>query len=124
MSLDCQDVMGSHFVNVGAGLYKQRIAADGTFIGKSEPMEEETEDHGNAGGHNHNNPEIDRERVLKALNDREGCHLTGVLTINKVPGNFHISSHAYSHYIGSLLRESGLNTIDLSHKINHLSFGK
>lgn len=42
--------------------------------------------------------------------------------INRVPGNFHISSHAYREIIYEL-QNQGL-TLDYSYKLNHLSFGK
>jgi len=58
-----------------------------------------------------------------AFTNNEGCHLSGFILINKVPGNFHISSHAYANIIGPVLREVGQTTLDLSHKINHISFG-
>lgn len=43
--------------------------------------------------------------------------------MNKVPGNFHISSHSYHNYLSILLKDNNLKTLDLSHIINHLSFG-
>ena len=33
------------------------------------------------------------------MEDKEGCNIEGVLIINKVPGNFHISSHAFGEPI-------------------------
>ena len=52
--------------------------------------------------------------------------------MNKVPGiifpttigNFHISSHAYGHILNSIFTTVGISTIDLSHQINHISFGE
>lgn len=43
--------------------------------------------------------------------------------MNKVPGNFHISSHAYGNILNVVFQRAGINTIDLSHSIKHLSFG-
>jgi hypothetical protein len=40
-----------------------------------------------------------------------------------VPGNFHVSTHAYGFIIQRLASE-GLLSFDVSHKINHLSFGE
>jgi len=40
-----------------------------------------------------------------------------------VPGNFHISSHAYQNIIPAFMNQNKLTTIDLSHQINHISFG-
>jgi len=47
----------------------------------------------------------------------------GSIEVNKVPGNFHISSHAYNNILSDVFKTAGINTIDLSHKINHISFG-
>jgi hypothetical protein len=32
----------------------------------------------------------------------EGCLLEGTIIINKVPGNFHISTHAFGGIVGRL----------------------
>lgn len=45
------------------------------------------------------------------------------MLVNKVPGNFHISSHAFGSYLPRIFAEARINTLDLSHNINHLSFG-
>ena len=45
-----------------------------------------------------------------------------IFFVNKVPGNFHISSHAFAPTIQKLAIENKLD-IDLNHKINYLSFG-
>jgi len=47
----------------------------------------------------------------------------GNLFVNKVPGNFHISTHSY-HSIITQAIGGDTKRIDLSHKINHLSFGE
>ena len=56
------------------------------------------------------------------LKDKEGCQIEGEVKLHKVPGNFHISSHDVPNVVTTLIREA--NKIDLTHKINHLSFGK
>lgn len=30
----------------------------------------------------------------QAMEDKEGCNIEGIVIVNKVPGNFHISGHA------------------------------
>jgi len=42
--------------------------------------------------------------------------------VHKVPGNFHISSHAFHGNIYTVLGND-MSKLDLSHTINHLSFG-
>ena len=63
------------------------------------------------------------ERAKKAFQDKEGCEIKGFILVNKVPGNFHISAHAFGNVLGRIFQESGLQTIDLSHNIKHISFG-
>lgn len=41
--------------------------------------------------------------------------------VNKVSGNFHVSSHSFSYTANQLIMKGQL--IDFSHKISHLSFG-
>ena len=48
--------------------------------------------------------------------------MEGTVLLHKVPGNFHISSHDIPNVVVNLVREA--YKIDLSHKINHLSFGE
>lgn len=109
-SLDAQDIMGTHNMNVGGKLYKVRIAQDGKVL---------EEIHYDDGDKN-----LDLERTRKAFADKEGCQLVGSFEINKVPGNFHISMHAYGDYLQHVMMQSNLQTLDLSHEINHLSFGE
>lgn len=41
----------------------------------------------------------------------------------KVPGNFHISAHAFGSVLGNLFATLNMRNLDLSHKVNHISFG-
>ena len=56
------------------------------------------------------------------LENKEGCQLYGYVLINRVPGNFHISTHAYNDIMVSLAHHG--YTFDYSYYINHISFGK
>lgn len=55
------------------------------------------------------------------MNDQEGCLVEGTVVINKVPGNFHLSTHAYGDVVQQLYMSG--KRLDFTHKINHLSFG-
>ena len=44
-------------------------------------------------------------RVKSELDQEQGCQLKGYFQINRVPGNFHISSHAYTDVIMSLMMQ-------------------
>mmetsp|Transcript_44964 Transcript_44964/g.51983 ORF Transcript_44964/g.51983 Transcript_44964/m.51983 type:complete len:330 (-) Transcript_44964:154-1143(-) len=113
VSLDQQDVMGTHTVNLAGDLHKVRTDERGNEI----EVEKHSQDHDYGSN-------IDFERTRKAFQAKEGCILRGYILVNKVPGNFHISSHAYGHLLQEVFRQNGISTIDVSHRINHLSFGE
>jgi len=48
--------------------------------------------------------------------------LYGYIEINRVPGNFHISTHAYNDIVMGLSFEGF--KFDYTYLINHISFGK
>lgn len=37
--------------------------------------------------------------TVKALEANEGCLIAGTVIINKVPGNFHVSTHAFGDVV-------------------------
>ncbi len=118
ISLDVQDVMGTHSLNVHGKLVKNRVDEKGNLIAiYNEPKEE---------GHSHEVhaevPQPDYAQLKKDIKNKEGCQLVGNISVLRVPGNFHISSHAYGRTIGRLISE-GVFQYDISHKINHISFG-
>jgi hypothetical protein len=39
------------------------------------------------------------EQTIKALDHSEGCQIEGTIIINKVPGNFHLSTHAFGDIV-------------------------
>ena len=77
-------------------------------------------------GHTHNphesTPQPEYEDIKREVQNKEGCQLVGNIGVLRVPGNFHISSHAYGRTIARLINE-GFYNYDISHKINHISFG-
>jgi len=48
--------------------------------------------------------------------DHPGCLVTGFLLVNRVPGNFHVTSHSTHHSVNS-------EQTNLSHVVHSLSFG-
>uniref|UniRef100_A0AAY5ELB8 Endoplasmic reticulum-Golgi intermediate compartment protein n=1 Tax=Electrophorus electricus TaxID=8005 RepID=A0AAY5ELB8_ELEEL len=57
----------------------------------------------------------------------EGCQVYGFLEVNKVAGNFHFApgkSFQQSHVHVHDLQSFGLDNINMTHLIKHLSFGK
>lgn len=126
LSLDVQDVMGSHSVNVHGSLMKYRLDKNKKVLGEEVyHVKEKKKDPNNPNNEDDDDEELmpDYELVKKQITDQEGCRIKGYFLVNKVPGNFHISSHAYSPIIHKLFADGFFN-YDLSHKINHISFGE
>jgi len=121
LSLDIQDVMGSHSVNVHGTLHKDFLDLNGNTLSSTvhptKPHDAVHHEH-----HDGDEEQPEYEEVKKAIQDKEGCRLYGTFYVNKVPGNFHISSHAFGTTIQRLFSE-GLMQWDVTHKINHISFG-
>ena len=49
------------------------------------------------------------------MSEGEGCRIYGNLKVNRVPGNFHISSHAFGGFLGMILGEEF--KMNLDHKV-------
>ena len=109
MSLDAQDIMGSHVMNVEGSMKKIRLDADGA------PLSEEDLLKGSG--------QVDASSARAQFEHKEGCRLQGHIKVNKVPGNFHISSHAYHDKIYSIVGHE-IGKLDFSHEVVHLSFGE
>jgi len=58
----------------------------------------------------------DYEDHMPSMIKNEACQVIGWLEVARVPGNFHIEAHSDSHDMSPALA-------NLSHKVNHLSFG-
>ena len=95
--------MGSHIMDVGGDLKKMRITSGGQEIGEWIP---------------HTNPQV-IEQTKQAFADGEGCNIKGFITVNRVPGNFHISFHNYRQ----VLAHVGM-VPNLTHSIHELAWGR
>lgn len=124
LSIDVQDVMGSHTVNVHGTLTKNKLSKDGKIVGQEIYSKAKLDAIGNDGhGHDHSEDEIpDINKVKKEIENQEGCQVFGHLYVNKVPGNVHISAHAYGRIVQELA-SIGYLKFDVSHTVNSLSFG-
>lgn len=100
-------MMGT-YLSIQGTLSKTKLTKTGTDISKYVENKE-------------NEPTL--EEVKLALQMSEGCRLSGSILVLRVPGNFHISSHSHSRIISKLV-EDGTYNFDLSHTINHISFGE
>jgi hypothetical protein len=109
ISLDAQDIMGSHVMNVEGSMKKIRLDKSGG------PLSEEDLLKGSG--------QVDAQLARGQFENKEGCRLQGNIKVNKVPGNFHVSSHAFHDKIYSVIGHD-IGKLDFSHEIVHLSFGE
>eukprot|EP00747_Dinoflagellata_sp_TGD_P163851 gnl/TRDRNA2_/TRDRNA2_183008_c0_seq1.p1 gnl/TRDRNA2_/TRDRNA2_183008_c0~~gnl/TRDRNA2_/TRDRNA2_183008_c0_seq1.p1 ORF type:complete len:371 (+),score=84.83 gnl/TRDRNA2_/TRDRNA2_183008_c0_seq1:112-1224(+) len=122
LSLDAQDVMGSHEVDAHGNLYKERLTSKGDVIATEEIKSSHYGATSQLTRHftfNYDNQDV--ERIRKMINSGEGCRVVGNVKVNKVPGNVHLSTYSHSYLFGSLYQET--KNINISHTINHISFG-
>lgn len=148
LSLDAIDMSGKHEVDLDTNIWKIRINKNGYIVGsefvsdleegehKSEEekmlaqvkLHDDLEHHGDDDhGHNHGpRPTGDPEKVIKeiktALEQHEGCRVFGVLDVERVAGNFHVSMHGLSIFVAQQIYES-VTDVNVSHIIHDLSFG-
>lgn len=111
ISLDLQDVMMSHSPNIGS-IQKYRLDSTGNYL-DSDDFELLREP----------NQAKQLEMAELAFKNGYGCRLRGSFTVKEVPGNFHISSHAYQNLYVRLAMAGTIKTLDVSHKIHTLRFG-
>lgn len=110
ISLDVQDVMGTHIVDMSGSLFKKKLSKNGEVLSQTSMLDQIA-------------TRMDLlNKVKEELEQEQGCQLKGYFEINRVPGNFHISSHAFGDVMMSLQMQ-GFN-FDFSYRINHLSFGR
>lgn len=100
-SVDAQDVMGSHVVNVGGKLYKTRLDSNGRIkLGVNGlPLPDQSPP---------------KEQI------GEGCNVHGTIVVKRVPGNFHVSAHAHAELLSMFFENRQLN---VSHIVHEVSFG-
>jgi len=68
---------------------------------------------------NAGSPEKERTRPSAGASRPEhpGCQVSGHLMVNRVPGNFHIEAKSVNHNLNAAMT-------NLTHRVNHLSFGE
>lgn len=122
LSFDAQDVMGSHEVDAHGNLYKERLTSKGDVIAKEEIQNSHYGASSSLTRHfsfSYDNQDVDR--IRKMIHSGEGCRVAGFVKVNKVPGNVHLSTYSHSYLFGSLYQET--RNMNISHRVNHLSFG-
>merc|ERR1712066_565207 len=109
-------------VDAHGNLFKERLTSKGDSIGKEEIQGSH---YGSSSGltrhltFSYDNQDVDR--IRKMIHSGEGCRVAGFVKVNKVPGNVHLSTYSHSYLFGSLYQET--RNMNISHRINHISFG-
>lgn len=109
LSVDQEDQVGNHRMDISDTLEKWRTSPN------KAPLKHINSARGIA----------DPDKLVKEINDGEGCHIKGFVPISKVPGDIHISHHNYAdmfYYLKSE-RQDLFAKISLSHKVDHIYFG-
>lgn len=139
LSVDAIDMSGKHEVDLDTNIWKLGLNRDGHIIGTeylSDLVEKEhiNHKHGDEKDHHkdtdqkihaHGFDEAAEEMVKKvkhAMANGEGCRIYGVLDVQRVAGNFHISIHGLNIFVAQMIFEGGSH-VNVSHTIHDLSFG-
>ncbi|KDP30124.1 hypothetical protein JCGZ_18119 [Jatropha curcas] len=139
LSVDAIDMSGKHEVDLDTNIWKLRLNSYGHIIGTeyiSDLVEKEHTAHKHDDDKNHHEESetkldaqgFDQEaekminKVRQALANGEGCRVYGVLDVQRVAGNFHISVHGLNIFVAQMIFD-GPTHVNVSHIIHDLSFG-
>ncbi|KAG8369170.1 hypothetical protein BUALT_Bualt15G0123400 [Buddleja alternifolia] len=139
LSVDAIDMSGKHEVDLDTNIWKLRLNNAGHVIGTeylSDLVEkghtahghDDHKDHQEESDHKIKLHSLDEEaenmikKVKHALANGEGCRVYGVLDVQRVAGNFHMSVHGLNIFVAQMIFE-GSSHVNVSHIIHDLSFG-
>ncbi|XP_020213302.1 LOW QUALITY PROTEIN: endoplasmic reticulum-Golgi intermediate compartment protein 3 [Cajanus cajan] len=138
LSVDAIDMSGKHEVDLDTNIWKLRLNSYGNIVGTeyiSDLVEKEHTHHKHDDNKDHEHSEqkihlqnLDEsteniiKKVKEALQNGEGCRVYGVLDVQRVAGNFHISVHGLNIYVAQMIFD-GAKNVNVSHVIHDLSFG-
>ncbi|CAN0927703.1 Endoplasmic reticulum-Golgi intermediate compartment protein 3 [Linum grandiflorum] len=137
LSVDAIDMSGKHEVDLDTNIWKLRLNSHGQIIGTeylSDLVEKEhSHDHDDKDHHDDTERKLhshgfdeEAENMIKkvklALTNGEGCRVYGVLDVQRVAGNFHISVHGLNILVAQMIFE-GAKHVNVSHIVHDLSFG-
>lgn len=135
LSVDAIDMSGKHEVDLDTNIWKLRLSRDGHIIGTEylSDLVEKEHQHKHDDGKDHNEDSVhlhgfdqDAENMIKkvkqALANGEGCRVYGVLDVQRVAGNFHVSVHGLNIFVAQMIFEGPIH-VNVSHIIHDLSFG-
>ncbi|XP_004502082.1 uncharacterized protein [Cicer arietinum] len=141
LSVDAIDMSGKHEVDLDTNIWKLRLNSYGQIIGTEYISDLVEKEHV---AHKHDDDDKDHhdehseqkihlqtfdestentiKKVKEALKHGEGCRVYGVLDVQRVAGNFHISVHGLNIYVAQMIFD-GAKNVNVSHVIHDLSFG-
>ncbi|KAI4305527.1 hypothetical protein L6164_028891 [Bauhinia variegata] len=139
LSVDAIDMSGKHEVDLDTNIWKLRLNSHGDIIGTeylSDLVEKEHEHHNHDHGKDHHEDSENKihlqgfdestentiKKVKEAITRGEGCRVYGVLDVQRVAGNFHISVHGLNIHVAQTIFDGSKN-VNVSHVIHDLSFG-
>ncbi|KAK6130541.1 hypothetical protein DH2020_035722 [Rehmannia glutinosa] len=143
LSVDAIDMSGKHEVDLDTNIWKLRLNKDGHIIGteylsdlvekehaahEHGSLKDDHKDHHEESDHKIKLHSLDEEaenmikKVKHALANGEGCRVYGVLDVQRVAGNFHISVHGLNIFVAQMIF-GGSSHVNVSHIIHDLSFG-
>lgn len=92
ISLDLQDIMGSHSVNIHGSLMKYKLDKNRRIIGESVYKTKSPHKDTNTNELDDEEELPDYEEVKKQFQNQEGCQLKGYFLVNKVITFFNINN--------------------------------
>ncbi|XP_074557529.1 uncharacterized protein LOC141813460 [Curcuma longa] len=138
LSVDAIDMSGKHEVDLDTNIWKLRLTREGQIMGAeylsdlvekehSGHKHDESDHHDESSQHKHehtlgSDAEKMIEKVKQAISNGEGCRVYGVLDVQRVAGNFHISVHGLNIFVAQQIF-GGAKKVNVSHVIHDLSFG-
>lgn len=139
LSVDAIDMSGKHEVDLDTNIWKLRLNSFGQIIGteylsdlvekgNTDHKHDENKDHHDDADQNFHAFGFDKaaetmvKKVKHALANGEGCRVYGVLDVQRVAGNFHLSVHGLNIFVAQMIFE-GASHVNVSHIIHDLSFG-
>ncbi|KAJ6408480.1 hypothetical protein OIU84_011740 [Salix udensis] len=139
LSVDAIDMSGKHEVDLDTNIWKLRLNSYGHITGTeylSDLVEKEHEAHNHDHDKDHHDDSHAKQhthgfddaaetmvkKVKQALANGEGCRVYGVLDVQRVAGNFHISVHGLNIFVAQMIFD-GAKHVNVSHIIHDLSFG-
>ncbi|KAK8357509.1 hypothetical protein V6Z12_A05G422200 [Gossypium hirsutum] len=125
-SVDAIDLSGKHEVDLDTNIWKLRLNSHGHIIG-TEYLSDLVEKQHTTRNHDdkeHHDGSAKKPHKFSFDKDAENMinKVYGVLDVQRVAGNFHISVHALNIYVAQMIF-GGATHVNVSHMIHDLSFG-